>query len=202
MLKLKHSKSKQLITIVFLFIGTFIFSYIELSNTYLSLSELVPIILQIKYSYKDIKYASLRSFFAGIIFFILLVIYFSFFSYTLWNGSRESLSSQATFSKSQRFLLKVLNYICLLSFLSYLILALVDMSKGRPSKCWEIRQNHDEVFQSWTYEFREYWEKKYDTSYNFYQTICSNVFYSKRYSTILSTVCFFSLFFLVIHILG
>ena len=202
MLKLKHSKSKQLITIVFLFIGTFIFSYIELSNTYLSLSELVPIILQIKYSYKDIKYASLRSFFAGIIFFILLVIYFSFFSCTLWNGSRESLSSQATFSKSQRFLLKVLNYICLLSFLSYLILALVDMSKGRPSKCWEIRQNHDEVFQSWTYEFREYWEKKYDTSYNFYQTICSNVFYSKRYSIILSTVCFFSLFFLVVHILG
>lgn len=123
---------------------------------------------------------------------VFLFLFFLFFIYLTryFENSQYNILNIFSFKKKKTY---AFLGVCLVAFFAYFCFAFREIRKTTPGNCAKIKQRHDSVFQTWNWNFRENWEKIYDTSFIFYNLVCFHIYRKKINLLIASSIGIFLL---------
>lgn len=126
---------------------------------------------------------------SGCIFLFFFLLFFIYFT-RYFENSQYNIAHIFTFSKKKTYSILIFN---LIIFITYFCFAFREIRKTTPGNCAKIKGKHDSLYQTWNWNFRENWEKIYDTSFIFYNLVCFHIYQKKVNLLIISTVGIFLL---------
>ncbi|OHT12776.1 hypothetical protein TRFO_17229 [Tritrichomonas foetus] len=189
MLKSKSTSNlyRRIITaFVFLSLAFVVFG---MSLIYDSYQRSHVILATVSREYRQLSASQLNALSSGAVFIVFWLIFaFYYLASILKQSSIESFRNRyLPICIDSKMKDRILAAVFLAAFIPYFICAFREIRKTTPGKCGQIKQKHDSVFQTWNYEFRENWEKIYDTSYVFYHMICIDIYRPKVNSLIIGS---------------
>lgn len=121
---------------------------------------------------------------SGCAFLIFFLFFFIYLTRYLENHQYDIIHI-FSFTKQKTYCFLAISIIL---YIPYFYYAFREIRKTTPGNCTKLKEKHDALFQTWNWDFRENWEKVYDTSFIFYNLVCFFIYRKKINLLIASTI--------------